>query len=128
MTFPTYNARPDDEGGARVAPIGSASDAKTIYFAAFGAALPFLTIAVGWWIADASLKDSDDAAWDRAGNCVYAATCAAMVIGSVCCIPLFRHIHGLGRGALAIVVGVVYVVGLFFFNLWAYFKTSGPFP
>jgi hypothetical protein len=99
-----------------------------MYFAAFGAALPFLAIAVGWWIADASLKDSDDAAWDTAGNWVYAAACAAAAIGSVCCIPLFRHIHRPGRGVLAFAIGVLYVVALFVFNLWAYFKTSGPFP
>jgi len=109
-------------------PDESGPSARTIWLALAGAVLPFLTIAIGWWIAEAALKDSDNASWDRASRWVLRATLAAVAVGLVCCIPLLRYLRGPGGSILATFVGLVYVVGLFFFDLWRYVNTSAPFP
>lgn len=94
-----------------------------------GLALPFATVAVGWWIADAAAAGRrDDLWWDAAGTWVFWAVIVALMIAAACFLPVAGQMRHPSQVILAVILGVLYFVALFLFNVFAYFRTSGPFP
>lgn len=94
-----------------------------------GLALPFATVVVGWRVADLTAAGNrDEAWWDAAGNWVYCALIAALVVAVLGFLPVARRIQHGGQLIFTVALGILYFVALFLFNLFTYFNTSGPFP
>jgi hypothetical protein len=115
--------------GEYSASAGNGPSARTIWLALAGAALPYATVAMGWWIADLIFHGRDDATWETAANWVYIAVTVAVGFGIVCNVPLLRRVRAAHqRAVLAVLIGIAYFFGLAVFNFIAYFRTSAPFP
>lgn len=94
-----------------------------------GLALPFITLAIGWWLADklADGKRSDDW-WSTAGLPVHAALLGALVVAAWCCVPAFRRIEPADQVVLAGVLVTAYFIFLFGFDFHSFLGTGAPFP
>jgi hypothetical protein len=118
---------PDGDRPASMSDEGGPST-RTIWFALAGAALPYATVALGWWIADLAFQSRDDLTRETAREWVYAAIAASVAVGILLPFPLLRCIRSVGHILLALFIVIAYFFGLAVVDFIAYVKSGGPFP
>ena len=100
----------------------------TIWFAIAGAALPYTTVALGWWIAGLRFRYYDEMTRETASNFVYPAIAASVAIGILLTVPLLRRVRSVSHILLALFIAIAYFFGLGVVDFIAYVKWGGPFP
>jgi hypothetical protein len=124
---PEYLDAPDG-GHPASTPADGGPSTRTIWFALAGAALPYATVVLGWWIAGLRFRNYDEMTWETASDFVYPAIAASVAIGILLTVPLLRRIRNAGHLLLALFIGIAYLFGLGVVHFIAYVKWGGPFP
>lgn len=126
---------PDDptdmvEGGPVVVAIDPPSlTAGRFWIAGVGVLLPYVTVAIGWCIAEmAAGGERDNTWWEDAGTWVCHSTLLALAICAWLCRPMLLLARSPGRISLIILAISSYVVSLFVVNLWSALAAGAPFP